>query len=122
LIDLLANSDVEKVGVAIRDDIKGLQKLKNFKPGGFIELQNMAPKYNIDVLSLKNLAGTLLGFRISKRQRLSNWEANQLTEGQILYAATDAWVSLKIYNTLKNLNPVNPNADNDSQSKKDPKE
>jgi len=106
LSDLLADSNVLKVGVGIRDDLRGLRELNPFTPGGFVELQDVAPDYGIDVLSLKNLAGLLLGIRVSKRQRLSNWEAGQLTEGQILYAATDAWVALQIYNKLTTMKPV----------------
>jgi len=106
LSDLLADSDILKVGVGIRDDLRALRALNPFTPGGFVELQDVAPNHGIDVLSLKNLAGLLLGIRVSKRQRLSNWEASHLTEGQILYAATDAWVALQIYNKLITMDPV----------------
>jgi len=106
LSDLLADSEILKVGVGIREDLRGLRELNYFTPGGFVELQDVAPDYGIDALSLKNLAGLLLGIRVSKRQRLSNWEAGQLTEGQILYAATDAWVALQIYNKLTTMSPV----------------
>lgn len=106
LTDLLADTGILKVGVGIRDDLRGLKELSTFTPGGFIELQDAAPDYGIDVLSLKNLAGLLLGIRVSKRQRLSNWEAEHLTDGQILYAATDAWVALEIYNKLRTMQPV----------------
>jgi ribonuclease D len=110
LTKLMTNPKVVKVGVGIRDDLRGLKHLNSFIPKGFVELQEMAPEYGIEVLSLKNLAGLLLGFRVSKRQRLSNWEAQELSEGQILYAATDAWVSLEIYNKLKKLKPVKTKA------------
>lgn len=110
LTSLLSNPGVVKVGVGIRDDIRGLQQITDFKPKGFIEIQDLAPKYGIDVLSLKNLAGLLLGIRVSKRQRLSNWEADHLTEGQIVYAATDAWAALEIYNKMKQMKPVHAKA------------
>ncbi|MFW6389173.1 MAG: 3'-5' exonuclease [Marinilabiliaceae bacterium] len=115
LTDLLSDSEILKVGVGIRDDLRGLRELNSFTPAGFVELQDVAPDYGIDVLSLKNLAGLLLGIRISKRQRLSNWEAVQLTEGQISYAATDAWVALQIYNKLTSMEPV-PNKNETKQS------
>ena len=118
LTKLLNNPKVIKAGVGIRDDLRGLKQLNNFVPKGFIELQEMAPKYGIDVLSLKNLAGLLLGIRVSKRQRLSNWEAQELSEGQILYAATDAWVSLEIYNKMKELKPAPQKPAEDQSNKK----
>ncbi len=107
LLDLLSDPSVLKVGVGIRDDLRGLQRLGRFTPGGFVELQEMVIPYGIEVFSLKNLAGLLLDFRISKRQQLSNWEAQELTEAQVYYAATDAWVALRIYQQLKKMLPVN---------------
>ena len=99
--NILINSEIIKPGVAIRDDIKGLQKIYKFKPGGFIELQNYARDLGIQNFSLKKLAAIVCGFRISKAQQLSNWEAETLTEAQIIYAATDAWTALEIFNKLK---------------------
>jgi ribonuclease D len=98
--ELLADPGVLKAGVAIRDDLKALQKIQSFRPAGFIELQEKAKLMGINDYSLKKLCAILLGFRISKSQQLSNWESDQLTEQQLLYAATDAWVSLKIHEKL----------------------
>lgn len=100
LINILADNSIQKVGVAINDDIKALRELVDFKPGGFIEIQEKVKEFEIENFGLKKLSGLLLGFRISKAQQTSNWEAEQLTEAQIKYAATDAWVSLEIYNRL----------------------
>jgi ribonuclease D len=97
---LLSSSKIVKPGVAIRDDIKGLQQMKSFNPDGFIELQNYAKEFGINNFSLKKLSAIVLGFRISKSQQLSNWEANELSESQKIYAATDAWVALKIYESF----------------------
>ncbi len=105
LVRLLENPKVVKVGVGIRDDLRGLNKLARFKPAKFVELQDMVKSFGIDVFSLKALAGLVLNVRISKRQRLSNWEADMLTSGQIDYAATDAWVALRIFEELMCLEP-----------------
>jgi ribonuclease D len=100
LIKILASSKILKMGVAIRDDIKILQRIVPFKPGGFIELQEMVKNYGIENFSLKKLSAIVLGFRISKSARLSNWDAPELTEQQLIYGATDAWVSCEIYKQL----------------------
>ncbi len=105
LIKLMANSAIKKVGVGIRDDLKGLRRLSEFEHAGFIELQDHVKKVGIEDTSLKKLAGLLLNFRVSKRQRLSNWEAPHLTEAQVLYAATDAWVAVELYDKLTNKFP-----------------
>ncbi len=97
IADILANPGILKPGVAIRDDIKALQSIKKFKPAGFIELQACAKDLGIQDFSLKKMVAIVLGFRISKTQQLSNWEADFLTEAQLIYAATDAWTALEIY-------------------------
>lgn len=98
--EILADQEIKKPGVAIRDDLKALQKVENFRPAGFIELQEKARLLGIKNFSLKKMCAIILGFRISKSQQLSNWESDQLTEQQLRYAATDAWVALKIFQKL----------------------
>lgn len=100
LIGILEDPHILKVGLAVRDDLRGLQRMHKFSPRGFVELQDVAKVNGITDFSLKKLAGLVLNIRISKRQRLSNWEAGSLTESQAVYAATDAWVSLRIFQTL----------------------
>lgn len=100
IIHFFENEKFLKAGVALRDDIKALQKLKHFKPDGFFELSELAKQSGLQVESVKKLTALLLGFRISKSAQTSNWEAAVFNEKQISYAATDAWVCLNIYNKL----------------------
>lgn len=100
LLQLLSDESTLKVGVGIRDDIRGLQRLGSFDPKGFVELQTMATEKGLKDFSLKKLAGILLKFRVSKRQRLSNWDAEILSDAQKIYASTDSWVALEIYKKL----------------------
>lgn len=100
LANILSDPEIIKVGVGIHDDIVGLKKLKRFKDAGFIELQNIAKEIGVENFSLKKLGGIVLGGRISKRQQVSNWEQEELTKAQKLYAATDAWAALAIFNEL----------------------
>ena len=100
LIKILISPKIIKIGVAIRDDIKILQRITPFKPSGFIDLQEIVGEYGIENFSLKKLTAIVLGFRISKAQRLTNWDASELTDQQQVYAATDAWAALGIYSRL----------------------
>ncbi len=102
VLQVLADPNIVKAGAAIRDDIKALKQKRNFVPRGFVELQDQAKDLAINDFSLKKLAGIVLGFRISKAQQLSNWDADELNEAQILYAATDAWVSYEIFKCFNN--------------------
>lgn len=89
-----------KIGVAIRDDIRGLGRLGITPSKSYIDLQTLAKDYGIEDNSLQRMYAILFGKKLSKRQRLSNWEAETLKPEQIKYAATDAWASLRIYQTL----------------------
>ena len=91
-----------KAGVAIRDDLKKLRAIHEFEPSGFCELQDLSTQKGIKSNGLRKLSAIVLGFKISKSQQLSNWEAPTLTESQIFYAATDAWVSRELYINLMN--------------------
>jgi ribonuclease D len=101
IIDFLENESILKAGVALRDDIKGLQKLHHYHPAGFVELAHLSKEAGLEVESVKKLTALLLGFRISKSAQTSNWEADTLNEKQISYAATDAWVCLEIFKKLR---------------------
>jgi ribonuclease D len=102
IFDILSDPLIVKAGVAIRDDIKALKQITNFIPSGFVELQDVAKELGLNSFSLKKLSGIALGFRISKAQQLSNWEAPLLNEAQLQYAATDAWVSYLLYQRFRN--------------------
>jgi ribonuclease D len=97
LCSILADEKIVKVGAAIHDDIRGLQKLNDFKAGGFVDLQRIVWEWGIRDKSVKKMAAIIMGFRISKTQQLSNWEAETLSEQQCKYAATDAWVCREMY-------------------------
>ena len=101
IIGLLTNADILKIGVAVVGDIQGLNKIHKFQAKGFVELQNEVKRFGIENFSLRKMSAIVLGERVSKAQRLSNWEAAALTDQQKMYAATDAWVCLKIYDALK---------------------
>ena len=97
LCNILADKRIVKVGAAIHDDIRGLQKLHDFQADGFVDLQKIVAEYGIRDKSVKKMTAIILGFRISKTQQLSNWEAEALSEAQCKYAATDAWVCREMY-------------------------
>ena len=103
LIRLLEDTTVPKIGLSLKDDFSMLTKRSTFKPGFFIDLQNELKKIGVEDLSLQKLYANLFGEKISKAQRLSNWEADVLTEKQKRYAATDAWACIKIYEEFKRL-------------------
>ena len=98
-------SDTLKIGLSLKDDFNSLRKRQDMHPdrGTWIELQEYVGKFGIEDRSLQKIYANLFGEKISKNQRLSNWEADVLSEGQKLYAATDAWACVEIYNCLSEL-------------------
>lgn len=101
LAAILADPKIIKVGAAVHDDIRGLQKIFPFQAKGFVDLQRICGEWGIQDKSVKKLAAIIMGKRISKTQQLSNWEALKLSDAQKLYAATDAWICREMYFLLK---------------------
>ncbi len=98
LNQLFLSSQVIKVGNAIKDD---LVKLKNvgfsYHRDSFLDLTEIVKKMGFKKTGLRNLAGIVLGKRITKNEQTSNWEREKLTSSQIKYAAMDAWICREIY-------------------------
>ena len=103
VIRLLENKEVPMVGLSWHDDLTMLRRRANFEPGRFIDIQDMVGDLGIVDLSLQKLYANLFHQRISKRQRLSNWNADVLNDKQKLYAATDAWACIKLYDEIRRL-------------------
>jgi ribonuclease D len=97
LVRIFEDPSIIKVGAAIRDDLKDLQKLRKFKPEGFEDISTIASENGVRQIGAKNLTAIFLKKRISKAQQTSNWEREQLTQAQLDYAATDAYLGLKVY-------------------------
>lgn len=100
LREFMECDDVVKVGLSLKDDFHVLHRIAPFEPAGFVELQTMVREYHITDASLQKIYAILFGERISKSQRLTNWEAAQLTPSQMVYASIDAWACLRIYRFL----------------------
>ena len=127
VIRLLENKEVPMVGLSWHDDLTMLRRRANFEPGRFIDIQDLVGELGIVDLSLQKLYANLFHQRISKRQRLSNWNADVLNDKQKLYAATDAWACIKLYDEIRRLresgdyelvivNDKDENETNDEQS------
>jgi ribonuclease D len=103
LIRLLEDKTVPKIGLSWHDDLHMLHERGEFKPGWFIDLQDMASHIGIEDLSLQKLYANIFHQKISKAQRLSNWESDVLKDNQKEYAATDAWTCINLYEEIKRL-------------------
>lgn len=100
IVKILENKEILKIGADVKGDLRALHNIRHFQEAGFVDLQELAGEWGIEEKSLRKLSAIVLGQRVSKAQRLSNWEAAQLTDKQQLYAATDAWVCTRIYDRL----------------------
>lgn len=97
MCSVLSNPDIIKVGAAVHDDVRGLQHYRRFEARNFVDLQKIASEWGVRDKSVKKMSAIILGCRISKTQQLSNWEAEELSRSQQLYAATDAWICREMY-------------------------
>ncbi len=101
LKELFEQENVTKVGFDLNSDFHQLRKVAKIDFHGFVDLQKIAKQLGFKDVSLRKLTALVMSKRLSKRQRLSNWEAEPLTDAQKVYAATDAWVTLQLYKILK---------------------
>lgn len=100
--EILEDPSVLKIGAAVLDDLRALRKhAQDFTPASFFDLNDQLKKIGFQNIGVRNLAAMVLEIRISKSEQVSNWEAPTLTEKQMLYAATDAWVCLEIFRKLQ---------------------
>ena len=97
IIRLLEDTKVPKIGLSWHDDILSLHKRSDFTPGYFIDLQKRVGELGIEDMSLQKLYANFFGQKIMKRQQLSNWEQDVLTDKQKIYAAT----GLGMFETLR---------------------
>ena len=98
IIRLLEDTTVSKVGLSLHDDILSLHRRAQFTPGKFIDLQHHMRELGIEDMSLQKLYANVFQQKINKSQQLSNWDADVLTDRQKIYAATDAWACIRLYN------------------------
>lgn len=103
VVRLLSNTQVPMVGLSWHDDLCALKKRGTFTPGLFIDIQDIAKQLGVEDLSLQKLYANLFRQKISKRQRLTNWDADVLTDKQKMYAATDAWACINLYQEINRL-------------------
>ena len=101
IMEILSSEKPLKVGLSLRDDYKMLNRRRSFKPAGFLDLQSVIGKFGIKDLSLQKIYAIIFNKKISKSQRLTNWQAPNLTLPQQTYAAVDAWACMDIYNVIK---------------------
>jgi ribonuclease D len=100
LASIMISSHIRKIGVALRDDIAALHKLRPFHAGNFLDLQTYVKDFGIEAMGLRNITAIVMGHKISKTQQVTNWEAERLTDSQCIYAATDAWICHQLYTRL----------------------
>lgn len=105
ILKILGSRQILKVGADVSGDIRALHALRNFNADGFVDLQVEASRWGIEEKSLRKLSAIVLNKRVSKAQRLSNWEAESLTPQQQEYAATDAWICPEILKELQRVEP-----------------
>ncbi|WP_315379066.1 3'-5' exonuclease [Hoylesella loescheii] len=103
ILRLLENTTVPMVGLSLHDDMLSLHKRVGFTPGNFIDLQDLVGELGIEDLSLQKLYANLFHQKISKRQRLTNWDSDVLNDKQKAYAALDAWACINLYKEILRL-------------------
>ena len=101
LFPILSNENITKCGVSVDRDLIELMYLSPFDPLSFVDLGNIARDYDVPHHGLRGLVAMFLKHRISKGSQISDWSKTILSPAQITYAATDAWISLKLFKAFE---------------------
>ena len=101
LFPILSNENITKCGVSVDRDLIELMYLSPFDPLSFVDLGNIARDYDVPHHGLRGLVAMFLKHRISKGAQISDWSKTVLSQSQITYAATDAWISLKLFEAFE---------------------
>ena len=94
---LLSTTKTVKAGVSIAYDLRQLKQVFAFEEKAVLDLGWAAKRHGFEQTGVRNLAALVLGLRIPKGTKTTNWSARQLSPQQIAYAATDAWVCRELY-------------------------
>jgi len=103
IIEIFENASIIKAGIGLSHDIQELKKIREFTPAGMVDLNKIAQSLGFEGIGVKKLSAILFGKTVSKRMQVSNWGAPRLSQEQIAYAATDAWIAREIYLKLNAL-------------------
>lgn len=101
---ILASNKIYKFGVNIEGDVSRYEKEWDEKINCWIDIRHLSDEIfpNLPKKGLSSLSKTYTGYELKKNMKVicSNWENWILSDEQELYAATDAWVSVQIVNTM----------------------
>ena len=106
LTDLLEDPEIIKIGLALENDLPELRRFGPINPASLVDLNKLCPQLGFEMIGARKLTALFFGYRVSKAQQTSNWEIENLTDAQMVYAATDAWICREIYLKICGITPA----------------
>ncbi|MDO8439219.1 MAG: 3'-5' exonuclease [Telluria sp.] len=96
---ILESTTILKVGFGLQDDVKRLRAKLDIDASNVLDLSTALRKGERNTLGAKTAVARFFGQKLQKSKKITttNWALPRLSEKQILYAADDAHVALKIY-------------------------
>ncbi len=98
---LLTSDKIKKIGIGLEHDITKMKSFNGIVLAGLTDLSAIARIKGIIQTGARGLTARYLGKRLVKNAQTTNWARSELSEKQKIYAATDAWVCLKLYKKMK---------------------
>jgi ribonuclease D len=110
---VLESPDLLKAGFGLRDDLRRLQSKLGIHAAGVLDLGVALRRDKRGDVGAKTAVARFFGQRLQKSKKTSttNWANARLTEAQMLYAANDAHVALRIYRAWRKSEGSAPPAD-----------
>jgi ribonuclease D len=117
LWNFLGDKNILKIGIGLNGDMEKLKQFDRFYPGNFVDLSKIASEKGIIQVGARALTARYLQKRLVKTAQRTNWAVPNLTEKQKVYAATDAWICLRIYPLIQNDNNIYPPEEKEDEHK-----
>lgn len=103
IVRLLESEEIQKIGFDLRGDLTHIWRRFGIRPSGIVDLDRSFRKLGYrNAVGAKSAVAMLFQRRLMKSKSVttSNWASHKLSDGQLVYAANDAYAALMVYQSL----------------------
>lgn len=104
MLDLLKSEKLVKIGFGLDGDLHQISQRFGIRPGSIIDLDRSFRQLGYrNPIGAKSAVAIYFNQKLQKSKSIttSNWAARELTDGQLIYAANDAYAAIKVFHALR---------------------
>jgi ribonuclease D len=104
IMKLLKATELTKIGFGLGGDLQQISNRFGIRPGSIVDLDRSFKLLGYhNAVGVKSAIAMLFNRKLAKSKSVttSNWSAEELSDGQLIYAANDAYAAIKVYHALQ---------------------